>query len=111
MEFSDLPANVREKEQRLIGEIQGYEEMLYEEQLAADPDSSQIAFLKDKLFQLKDDYGDLMQEIEHNNAKYFEFKYNPKFVSLKEVQEQASLQGCTDRVCDDRYNAYHICDR
>ena len=38
MEFSDLPTDVREKEQRLIGEIQGYEEMLYEEQLSAEPD-------------------------------------------------------------------------
>ena len=58
MEFSDLPADVREKEQRLIGEIQGYEEMLYEEQLSADSDSSQIAFYKDKLFHLKDDYNE-----------------------------------------------------
>ncbi|MCK5136377.1 MAG: CHAT domain-containing protein [Bacteroidales bacterium] len=88
MEFSDLPADVREKEQRFIGEIQGYEEMLYEEQLSAEPDSSQIAFFRNKLFHLKDDYNDLMQDIELKYAKYFELKYNPKFVTLKEVQQK-----------------------
>ncbi len=88
MEFSDLPAEVKEKEQRFIGEIQGYEEMLYEEQLSVEPDSNQIAFYKDKLFHLKDDYNDLMQEIEINYAKYYELKYNPKFITLKEVQQK-----------------------
>ena len=89
MEFSDLPAEVKEKEQRFIGEIQGYEEMLYEEQLSVEPDSNQIAFYKDKLFHLKDDYNDLMQEIEINYAKYYELKYNPKFITLKEVQQKS----------------------
>lgn len=88
MEFSDLPTDIRENEQRLIGQIQGYEEMLYDEQLEEEPDSVKVAFFKDKLFHLNDDYNDLMQEIEVNNAKYFEFKYNPKFVSLEQVQEQ-----------------------
>ncbi|MFH0759791.1 MAG: CHAT domain-containing tetratricopeptide repeat protein [Bacteroidota bacterium] len=88
MEFSDLPKDVKEKEQRLSGEIQGYEEMLYKEQLSTDPDSSQIAYIKEKLFQLRDDYRNLKQDIEQNNAKYFELKYNPKFVTLKEIQSK-----------------------
>jgi len=88
MEFSDLPSDSREKEERFIGQIQAYEEMLYDEQLMTDPDSGQIEFYKEKLFHLKDDYNDLMQDIEQNNAQYFELKYNPKFVTLEEVQKK-----------------------
>ncbi len=88
MEYSDLPAETKEKEEELIGKIQGYEAMLYDEQMAPEPDSSQIAFYKEKLFHLKDDYNDLMQQIELDNSKYFEFKYNPRFVSLAELQDK-----------------------
>ncbi|MFO7932494.1 MAG: CHAT domain-containing protein, partial [Bacteroidales bacterium] len=88
IEFSDIPHSVKEEEEDLIGEIQGYEEMLYEEQFSSDPDSSLIAFYRDKIFHLKDDYNDLLQEIELNYANYYELKYNPEFVSLKEVQDQ-----------------------
>ncbi len=91
MEFSDLPPDVRAKEKSLTGEIKGYEELLFAEQLSVESrQQSDIPSYKEKLFHLKDDYNDLMQEIELNNAKYFEFKYNPKFVSLKEVQNKLS---------------------
>jgi len=40
------------------------------------------------LFHLKDDYNDLKQEIEESNSQYYELKYNPEFVSLKEVQKE-----------------------
>jgi len=88
MEFSDLPAEVKEKEEELMGMIQGYENLLYKEQLLPDSDSSKITFYKDKLFHLKADYDDLMQEIEINYARYFEFKYNPHFVTLEELQDK-----------------------
>ena len=88
MEFGDLPKQVKERENRLLGEIQAYEEYLYEYQVADKPDSSQIEFFKDKLFHLKDDYKDLKQEIEQNNSKYYKLKYEPDFISLEEVRKQ-----------------------
>jgi CHAT domain-containing protein len=88
IEFSDLPTEVKEKEENLIGKIQGYEGMIYEEQMSLEPDSTQIALYKEKLFHLKDDYDDLVQEIELNNSKYFELKYNPKFISLEALQKK-----------------------
>lgn len=86
MEFSDLPADVMDKEKSLVSEIQGYEEMLYDAQLSSDPDTFQIAQKKEKLFHLRADYDELKQEIEVKYSKYFELKYNPKFVSLVELQ-------------------------
>ena len=88
MEFSDLPQQIRENEERYIGEIQAYEEWLYTERLKSDPDTQKIEFYKEQLFHLKDDYNDLKQEIEESNSQYYELKYNPEFVSLKEVQKE-----------------------
>ena len=88
MEFSDLPAAVKEKEEELMGKIQGYENLLYQEQLYLEPDSGKIAFYKDKLFHLNVDRDQLMEEIELNNEKYYEFKYNPHFVTLEELQDK-----------------------
>ncbi len=88
MEFSDLPSEVKEKEQELMGKIQGYENLLYSEQLTLEPDSGNIAFYKEKLFHLKADYDKLMQEIETDYAKYFEFKYKPHFLTLEELQDK-----------------------
>jgi CHAT domain-containing protein len=43
---------------------------------------------KDRLFHLKDNRDLLIQEIEENNSKYYDLKYNLKFISLEEVQDK-----------------------
>jgi len=88
IEFSDLPKDVKEREQTLLGEIQAYEEWLYEEQLSLDPDSTLIEQYRNTLFHLKDDYRYLKLEIEQNYSQYFELKYGAKFISLSEIQEK-----------------------
>lgn len=92
MEFSDLPIDIKQKESRLTGEIQIYEQYLYDEQIQTRPDSQKIADIKDELFQLKDDYDNLTQEIEANYENYYELKYNPKFVTLEEVQDKLAYR-------------------
>jgi CHAT domain-containing protein len=88
IEFSDLPPEVKESEDRFIGEIQYVEEQLYKELLSDTPDSSLVSRYKDRIFHLKDDYDNLVQEIEENYSQYYNLKYNPKFVTLKEVQDK-----------------------
>ena len=92
MQFSDLPQDIKQREKRIMGEIQAYEELLYKEEISLAPDSSNIAFYKETLFHLKDDYDGLIYEIEQNYSKYYEFKYNPKFVSLEEVQDKLAYR-------------------
>jgi CHAT domain-containing protein len=112
MEFSDLPSDVKEKEERLLGEIQAYEEMMYDEQLAEVPDTEKIAFYRDKLFHLEDDYNDLKQDIERNNEQYFELKYNPKFIKLQEVQKQLPYRDAMiEYVLNDTLLITYIIDR
>ena len=112
MQFSGLPEDIKNKESRLMGEMQAYEGLLYEEQLETDPDSSKVESIKDELFHLKADYDDLKQEIEQNYAKYYELKYNPKFVSLAEVQDKLAYRDALiEYVLSDTLLITYVIDR
>jgi CHAT domain-containing protein len=112
MQFSDLPDEIKDKESRYMGEIQAYEEVLYEEQIKSDPDSVKIESYKENLFHLKDDYNDLKLDIEHNYANYYELKYNPKFITLKEVQEKLAYKDALiEYVLSDSLLITYVIDR
>jgi len=112
MQFSDLPEDIKKREKEFTGEIQGYEELLYKEQMKTEPDSSLIASFKETLFHLKDDYDELTQEIEQNYSKYYELKYNPKFVSLEEVQDKiAHRDAVIEYVLSDTLLITYVIDR
>jgi CHAT domain-containing protein len=112
MQFSDLPVDIKQKENRLMGEIQAYEELLYEEQIQAEPDSMLIASFKVTLFHLKEDYDELKREIEQNYANYYELKYNPKFVTLEEVQDKlAYKEALIEYVLSDSLLITYVVDR
>ena len=112
IEFSDLPAEVKLKENRYIGQIQYYEEQLLEEQQQALPDSIRISDYKEILFHLNDDYDEFLREIEENNSKYYNLKYNPKFVTLKEVQDQLPFkEALIEYVLTDSILITYVIDR
>ncbi len=112
MQFSDLPESIKQREKRFMGEIQAYEELLYKEQISSDPDSSSIAFYKETLFHLNDDYGDLKLEIEQNYANYYELKYNPEFITLKEVQDKLAYRDALiEYVLSDTLLITYVIDR
>jgi CHAT domain-containing protein len=112
IEFSDLPSEVKAREDRLVGQIQYYEGMLYQEQLEEIPDSNKISIYKDQLFHLNDDYDDLMNGIEENNSKYYNLKYNPKFVTLQEVQDQLPFkEALIEYVLTDSILITYVIDR
>jgi len=112
MQFSDLPEDMKQREKRFMGEIQAYEELLYKEQIKSGPDSSQIKFFKETLFHLKADYDRLYQEIEDNYANYYELKYNPKFVTLKEAQDKLSYRDALiEYVLSDSLLITYVIDR
>jgi len=112
MQFSDLPQDIKDREKWFMGVIQEYEELMYEEQISSDPDSSNIASYKETLFHLEDDYGDLRQEIEQNYEKYYELKYKPKFVTLKEAQDKlAYKEALVEYVLSDTLLITYVIDR
>ena len=86
MEFAGLPSQVKNEEERLSREITAYEELLFSEQLKEYPDSLKLTNFSNKLFNLRDDYNNLLYEIENNYPNYYELKYNPHFTTLKEIR-------------------------
>ena len=112
MQFSDLPADIKLQEKRFMGEMQAYEELLYKEQIKSEPDSAQIEFFKETLFHLKDDYDGLYKDIEANYPKYYELKYEPKFVTLEEAQDKLSYRDALiEYVLSDSLLITYIVDR
>jgi CHAT domain-containing protein len=112
MQFSDLPEDIKDKENRYMGEIHAYEELLYTEQIKAEPDSTLIESLKNEMFHLKDDYSYLKKEIEENYVNYYELKYNPKFVTLNDVQEKLSYRDALiEYVLSDTLLITYVVDR
>ncbi len=90
MEFSDIPPDVKAEEERFKREITGYEELLYNEEASEAPDSTRMANFSDILFNLRDDYNSMLDNLENNYPKYFELKYHPHFASLDEIHKKIS---------------------
>lgn len=88
MQFSGLPPEILEQEERFTREISAYEEQLYYEQTLSYPDSTRLANFEEILFNLEDDYASLQDHIELNYPKYFELKYRPHFVTIDEVKKK-----------------------
>ena len=112
MQFSDLPQDIKQREKRFMGEMQAYEELLYKEQIKSEPDSSLVESFKEKLFHLKDDYDGLYKEIEENYPNYYELKYEPKFVTLEEVQDKLAYRDALiEYVLSDTLLITYVVDR
>ncbi|MCF8225364.1 MAG: CHAT domain-containing protein [Bacteroidales bacterium] len=86
IQFAELPKKILDRETNLSGEISGYEELIFEENISLEPDSLKLATLTNKLFELKDDYNALLDSIELLYPNYFELKYNPHFITPSEAQ-------------------------
>ncbi|MFZ5940926.1 MAG: CHAT domain-containing protein [Bacteroidota bacterium] len=87
MQFSGLPLDIIENEKKLTDQIRAYEEMMYNESIEQNPDSSRIDNIKNKLFYLKNDYDYLLTSIEKEYPEYYNLKYNPKFITADQVKE------------------------
>jgi CHAT domain-containing protein len=76
------------------------------------PDSSKLSDYKEILFHLNDDYAEFLREIEENNSKYYNLKYNPKFVTLQEVQDQLPFkEALIEYVLTDSILITYVIDR
>ncbi|MEZ5072242.1 MAG: CHAT domain-containing tetratricopeptide repeat protein [Bacteroidales bacterium] len=112
MEFADLPTHIKDQEKRLTGEIQGYENILFEEGLLQNPDSLKIDRIEEKLFHLKDDLNTLKEKLETENPNYYKLKYNPTFISLKETQAKLPYHGALiEYVLNDTSLITYVVDR
>jgi len=80
-EFAGIPDSLLDKEKSLRMQI-----TYYEEQLAKLSDFGKEQFYRDKLFQYNNEYVELISFFEQNYPKYYEMKYNTKFVTINDLQ-------------------------
>jgi len=81
-EFANMPADLLEREKQLKAEINNNEK-----QLNSDQDDTS---LKDKLFDLKKEYRNLVAKIESDFRAYYDLKYNSDVISIAETQKLLS---------------------
>jgi CHAT domain-containing protein/Tfp pilus assembly protein PilF len=88
-QFAGIPDSLLQKERQLRVDLAFYERSLTEEQLQGEAaDSANLAHLKDKVFNLKQAYNELLQRFEKEYPDYYNLKYQVKTVTVPEVQQQ-----------------------
>lgn len=86
-QFAKLPADLLQDELELKSELAFLETQLQRELLKKPGrDSSQILNLESKLFDLRQNYNQLISNIEKNYPAYYELKFNTSTVSASELQ-------------------------
>jgi CHAT domain-containing protein len=88
IQFAGLPSEIKFLEDSLSRKISSYEQRIYEEQMKSEKDNYKLTDLESKLFNLKDDYNDLVEKIEVDFPQYFQLKYNSYFTSLETIKNR-----------------------
>ncbi len=87
-QFGGIPDRLINRENYLKMNISNYKEMLFEEKQNSDPDSARIELFNSKIFQLGEQYGQLVQVLEDSFPNYYSFKYQNDVVGVAEVQKR-----------------------
>jgi len=85
--FGNLPDSLLNQEKEWKLNITALEKKIYSEKKNTSIDQDQIKTLSDQLFTLKEKHNGLIDSIEKQFPKYFEFKYKPAIATIKELQQ------------------------
>ncbi|MEM1322404.1 MAG: CHAT domain-containing protein [Bacteroidota bacterium] len=86
--FAGLPNDLLQKEQELKVDIAFYEQQLsQEQQRQADRNTDMIKTYEDRLFDLKQDYNQLIERFEQDYPAYHELKYNTTLASTDQIRQ------------------------
>ncbi len=89
-EFGGVPDSLLNREDVLKFQISSFREDLFEENRKDKPDSAKLARFNAKIFQLNEDYQQLIQHLEDSFPNYYSFKYENKVVDIEEVRRNIS---------------------
>lgn len=88
-QFAGIPHNLLEKERDFKCEIAGYENSLYEEQLKGKKaDEGKVKAWQEKIFILKRQHEELIDQFERQYPKYYNLKYRVSTISPKIIQKK-----------------------
>ncbi len=83
VEFAGIPKHLTKKEDTLKTKIAYYREKLSK----AEQEKKKTA-LRNKLFDAKRDYEELIKKYEENHSKYYQLKYSPKVITVGKIQQK-----------------------
>lgn len=87
-QFGGLPDSLIQRETELKSEIAAYKNFVFDESSKAAKDLNKINLWKSKIFTLEQRYANLINLLETQYPKYYNFKYTNPVVSLAEIQEK-----------------------
>jgi CHAT domain-containing protein len=88
--FGGIPDSLLKREDYLKLNISNYKEMLFEENQIEKPDSVRIALFNSKIFQLNEQYGQLVKVFEQSYPNYYSFKYQNEVAGIEEIRGKIS---------------------
>ncbi|MGQ7869246.1 CHAT domain-containing protein [Sunxiuqinia sp. sy24] len=88
--FGGIPDSLLKREDYLKMNISSYKEMLFEENQNSDPDSARVELFNSKIFQLNEQYEQLVQLFEDSFPNYYAFKYRNEVVDVASIQEHVN---------------------
>ena len=89
-EFGGIPDSLLNQEDNLKRYISTYREMVFEEKQTGDPDSARLSLYNSKIFQLNEQYQQLIHHFEDSFPNYYSFKYENEVVDIDEVKRNIS---------------------
>ncbi len=89
-EFGGIPDSLLNQEDYLKMNISTYREMVFEEKQTDDPDSARLSLYNSKIFQLNEEYQELIHHFEDSFPNYYSFKYQNEVVNIEDVKDNIS---------------------
>ncbi|WP_127344764.1 CHAT domain-containing protein [Ancylomarina longa] len=86
--FGGIPKDLQEQERRLKMDIAKYRESVYEERKKATPDRKKMAEWQDTLFNLNEEYNQMVLRFEKEYPDYYALKYDTKTIDIKTLQNR-----------------------
>lgn len=87
-QFGGIPDSLFQRETELKSEIAAYKNFVFDESTKTEKDLDKINLWKSKIFTLEQRYDKLIDLLENQYPKYYNFKYTNPVVSLSQIQDK-----------------------
>ncbi|PXX96970.1 hypothetical protein DF185_18235 [Marinifilum breve] len=85
-----IPVELQEEEQQLRKDIARYREKIYEERKRINSDRKKISDWQGKLFELNENYNQMVLRFEEDYPKYYDLKYRNYTIEMSDLQSRLS---------------------
>jgi CHAT domain-containing protein len=85
--FGNVPDSLLEKENNLMRDIALYKEFIYEEKSHENNDVNKLKNWEKKLFEISNEYDNLITFFEDSFPKYYSLKYNTGVIDISSLQQ------------------------